>query len=112
MNTTSTVGPDGGTSQPAVTPPSDKWSLPSGRMMALVAGIVLVLVGGAMLAAVGWQYWGTDIAAKRKQADLRAEIHARWEYPTLSDLLGPQSSSASLGSADALIRVPAFGADF
>jgi sortase A len=81
-------------------------------VISLLAGTALVLVGVMMLANVGWQYWGTDIAAKRKHADLRAEIHARWDYPTVADLLGPQSASASLGSADALVRIPAFGPDY
>jgi sortase A len=81
-------------------------------VISLLAGTALVLVGVMMLVYVGWQYWGTDISAKSKQADLRDEIHARWKYPTVSDLLGPQAASASLGSADALLRIPAFGSDF
>ena len=42
-----------------------------------------------MLGYVGWQYWGTDFIAKRKQAELRDDLEARWEYPTVVDVLGP-----------------------
>jgi sortase A len=64
------------------------------------------------LGYVAWQYWGTDIIAKRKQAELRDELEARWEYPTVIDVLGPASVGNKLGSSDALIRIPAFGDDY
>lgn len=72
----------------------------------------MLAVGVAILGWVAWQYWGTDIVAKRAQAEIREEIHAKWDYPTLADLLGPQYNGASLGSADALVRIPAFGAEY
>lgn len=72
----------------------------------------MVVAGLVMLGYVAWEYHGTDIVARGRQSDLRAEIHARWDYPTVTDVLGPQSAVTPLGSADALVRVPAFGSDY
>lgn len=112
MNTTTSLGADGESAGAAVPSGSGKTRRPKGRVISLVAGIALLATGLIMLASVAWEFWGTNAVAKAKHADLREEIHAKWEYPTLVDLVGPQSSSASLGSADALVRIPAFGADF
>jgi sortase A len=112
MNTTTSLGSGGESAGAAVPSSSGKLPRPRGRVISLVAGIALLVAGLIMLASVAWEYWGTNIVAKRNQADIREEIHAKWEYPTLADLLGPQSSSASLGSADALVRIPAFGSDY
>jgi sortase A len=77
-----------------------------------VTGVLLVLVGLGLLGYVGWQYFGTNIIAKREHAALREEIKERWENPSASDVLGPDAAAAPLGSADVLIRIPEFGADF
>jgi sortase A len=112
MNTTTTFGPGGEPVEPDEGPGEGRVPRPKGRVISLLAGMVLLLVGVTLLGYVAWQYWGTDIIAHRKQAEIRDEIHARWEYPTVTDLLGPQSSSPPLGSADALVRIPAFGSDY
>lgn len=72
----------------------------------------LILAGVGVLGYVGWQYWGTDIIAKRKQAEVRDDLEARWEFPTVVDVLGPASVGNKLGSSSALIRIPAFGAGY
>ena len=59
---------------------------------------MLLLSGLVMLGYVAWEYYGTDIVAKHKQAELRDDLRARWDYPTVGDVLGPQSGTASLGS--------------
>ncbi len=81
-------------------------------MLSLVVGVVLILCGLAMWGYVAWQYYGTDVLAKNRQSDVRDRILARWKYPTVSDVLGPQSSATQLGDADALVRITAFGADY
>jgi sortase A len=112
MNTTTTLGGSDDSAEPPEPDGRDKLPRPRGRVISLMVGFLLLLAGLVMLGYVAWQYWGTDIIAHRKQAEIRAEIHARWEYPTVTDLLGPQSSSPPLGSADALVRIPAFGSDY
>lgn len=106
MNTTTTLEPVDGPDAPQPGPRSHV------RLATLAAGLVLILAGLSMLAYVGWQYYGTDIVARQKQDDLRDELRARWDYPTVGDVLGPQSGAVSLGSAEALIRIPAFGTDY
>lgn len=81
-------------------------------VLSLVVGVVLILCGLAMWGYVAWQYYGTDVLAKNRQSDVRDRILARWKYPTVSDVLGPQSSATQLGDADALVRITAFGADY
>jgi len=83
-----------------------------GRTISLVVGTALIVGGLSVLGYVAWQYWGTDWIAKGKQADLREEILAQWEYPTVADVLGPASASNQLGSSDALVRIPKFGSDY
>lgn len=114
MNPTSLSGPaddSAGSTSPAPVP-DDKPRRSRGRLISLVFGSVLILAGVSVLGYVAWQYWGTDIIAKRKQAELRDELEARWEYPTVIDVLGPASVGNKLGSSDALIRIPAFGDDY
>ena len=73
---------------------------------------MLILVGGSMLAYAGWEFYGTDIVARHKQAEIRADLEARWKYPTVADVVGPEAGGASLGSAIALVRIPAFGSGY
>jgi len=109
MNPTTTPSPAGGPTEP---PAPAKPRRSRGRLISLVVGLGLVLAGVSVLAYVGWQYWGTDIISKRKQAELRDDLEARWEYPTVVDVLGPDSVRNNLGSSEALIRIPSFGADY
>jgi sortase A len=111
MNPTTTSGTadPAEPTDPAASPPKRR---SRGRTITLVVGLALVLGGLSVLGYVGWQYWGTNWVAKGKQADLRDEIHARWEYPTVSDVVGPAAASNQLGSADALVRIPRFGSDY
>lgn len=95
----------------APTVPSDARRSPV-RTASLALGVVLLVSGMLMLGYVAWEYWGSDWVSKGKQADLRADLKAQWQYPTVGDLLGPESNGAALGSAVALVRIPAFGADY
>jgi sortase A len=82
------------------------------RLALTALGVVLVLIGGGMLMYVAWEYYGTDIVARHRQAQIRDDLEARWKYPTVADVVGPEAGSATLGSAVALIRIPAFGAHY
>jgi sortase A len=106
MNPTTTSNPADG---PTETPKPARARRSRGRLISLLVGLGLILAGVSVLGYVGWQYWGTDIISKRKQAELRDDLEARWEYPTVVDVLGPASVGNKLGSAEALIRIPAFG---
>lgn len=81
------------------------------RWAAMGVSVLLVLTGIGMLGYVGWEYAGTDVVARRSQADLKQEIRERWQHPTVADVVGPAALPA-LGSADALVRIPRFGADY
>ena len=97
MNPTTSPTPADGPTEPAA-PAKPRRS--RGRLISLVVGVGLILAGVSVLGYVGWQYWGTDIIAKRKQAELRDDLEARWEYPTVVDVLGPASVGNKLGSSE------------
>lgn len=63
-------------------------------------GIVLILVGLGVLGWVAWQYYGTNIMAKREHDRLREEIIQAWDEP--------EKKIKGVG----LLRVPRFGKDF
>ncbi len=83
-----------------------------GRLVGLCVALALVLTGVGVLSWVGWQYWGTDYIAKRKHEEIRADLRARWDHPTVVDLLGPAAAGPALGSPQALIRIPRFGTGY
>src|SRR3954451_5222592 len=116
MNTTTELGSD---PEPAADPGPGSDNAPSRgpvrdriRLGLMAVGVVLIIVGGSMLAYVAWEYYGTDIVARHNQDQIKSDLEARWKYPTVADVLGPEASGASLGSAVALIRIPAFGSDY
>jgi sortase A len=109
MNITTAFEPD---PEAAREPPADGGPRSRLRLVLSAIGIVMILIGGSMLAYVAWEYYGTDIVARHKQAQIRAELKEQWKYPTVGDVVGPDAASASLGSAVALIRIPAFGSDY
>jgi sortase A len=112
MNTTTAPDP---ASEPDAEASADESTSGTGRPIRLVLsaiGVAMVLIGGSMLAYVAWEYYGTDIVARHRQADIRADLEARWRYPTVADVVGPDAAGASLGSAVALIRIPAFGSGY
>jgi len=82
------------------------------RRVLLGAGVLSLLAGMVMFGYIGWRYQGTDMVANQRQADLVKELQASFRYPTVTDVLGPQSPVTRLGEAEALIRIPRFGADY
>ena len=85
---------------------------PSRRFVSWVVGVILALAGAATLSYVAWEYYATDIIAEHRQSDIRADLRARWQYPTVGDVLGTQGGAATLGSAEGLVRIPRFGSDY
>lgn len=78
------------------------------RWLTLV-GVLLILSGAGMLGYVGWQFYGTTWLSHRKQAALIEKLETQWDEP----VTGGGDSVASAGStADAIIRIPRFGADY
>jgi sortase A len=84
----------------------------SRRVLAGCIAAASLLGGLGMLGFLAWEYLGTDIVAEHRQADIRADLRASWQYPTVPDVLGPQAADVTLGAADALIRIPRFGSGY
>jgi sortase A len=84
----------------------------TGRSAVLLLGVLCVLTGVGMLGYLGWERVGSDVVASHNQSSVLSELEARWRYPTVDDVLGPQAAIAPLGTADAILRVPRFGADY
>ena len=78
-----------------------------------VVGLVLLLGGLSCLGWVGYQYVGTNVVSERAFDAGRQDLRQRW-----SDTPAPAGPSASPepdplpGDATALLRIPAFGADY
>lgn len=64
-----------------------------------MVGSILILVGLGFLGYVGWQYYGTDIISKHKQADVKSALTVDWAKGIDGDAIG-------------LLRVPRFGKDY
>ena len=73
-------------------------------------GVVLLVTGLSCLGWAGYQYLGTTLVAQQAFGSQRAELRSRWQEPqpaTSSNAPAPVP-----GDALALLRVPAFGADY
>ena len=110
MDSTPLRPAEGPEADPAPAEPPSRRSR-RGRKAALWVAVLLVLAGTGMLGYVAWQEVGTDVVAGRVQDELKQKIGARWQHPTVIDVVGPETSPP-LGSADSLIRVPRFGPDY
>ncbi|AWB91035.1 class E sortase [Aeromicrobium chenweiae] len=62
-------------------------------------GVALILAGLAVLGWFAWQYFGTNIVAKREQAQIKQTLKIDWGKGIDSDAIG-------------LLRVKRFGNDF
>lgn len=69
------------------------------RRVTTLLGVVLILAGLGLLGWFAWQYFGTNVVAKQKQAEIKQATVAQWK-----DGLD--------GDAVALMRVDRFGTDF
>lgn len=103
-----------GPAQTAGSGPPDaaaRWR-PGRRTVAVLIAVAVLLGGVAFAGYVAWEVYGTDVVARGRQAELRDQLRATWQYPTVTDVLGPQFTVAALGTADALVRIPRFGDDY
>ena len=73
--------------------------------MLLVTGLTLITAGAVVLAWVGWQFWGTNWVSKGRQAEVVSDLQRQWED-------GQGTVATDWGEANALLRVPRFGADY
>ena len=70
-------------------------------------GIVLVAGGLALLGYVGWQLYGTNYVSQQRHDETVASLRAEWDRPG-----GTASVRTGDSLAGAVVRVPAFGADY
>ena len=59
-------------------------------------GVSLILAGLGFLGYVGWQYYGTDVVSKHRQAEVKTQLRIDWGKGIDADAIG-------------LLKVPRFG---
>ena len=69
------------------------------RRAVTLLGIAMILAGLGFLAFCAWQYFGTNIVSKHKQADIKQSIATNWDNGIDGDDIG-------------LLRVERFGSDY
>lgn len=80
------------------------------RRPVVIAGIVLIAIGLGLLGYVGWEYFGTNIVSRHKQAQLRTQLAEDWgQQGTKGD---STRDAFGTGDAMAIVRIPRFGADY
>lgn len=70
-------------------------------------GALLIVAGLVLGGYVAWQVWGTTWQSERRHSSLVAEAEAQWAKPSPQ-----QKISSAYGEVSAVVRIPAFGADF
>lgn len=83
-------------------------------------GLVLLIAGLASLGWVGYQYFGTNVISEKAFDEERSELRQQWEDPAtkkadVSDQKRDKledGTSFVPGEAIALLRIPAFGAEY
>jgi len=69
------------------------------RRIATTIGVIMLVAGLAVLGWFAWQYFGTNIVSKHKQAQIKEETRRQWD-------------KGVEGDAIAMLRVKRFGADY
>ncbi|CAA9335300.1 MAG: putative membrane protein [uncultured Friedmanniella sp.] len=79
-----------------------------------VVGLVLLLTGLSCLGWVGYQYLGTNLVSERAFDSGRQDLRQRWEQapPATPRPSASPEPDPLPGDATALLRIPAFGADY
>lgn len=70
------------------------------------AGLVLVLAGLSVLAWVGWETWGTNVVAHRRQAEAVTSLREEWQHG------GSSTVRVGAGVATSIVRIPRFGKSY
>jgi sortase A len=109
MNSTASGG---STADPAGGPPGLAGIRVTRRLLSWCAGVALVLAGLVMLGFVAWEQFGTGVVAEHRQTDIREQLRQSWKHPTTTGAAGSQADGPTLGTADALVRIPRFGAGY
>lgn len=88
----------------------------AGSRLITLIGVGLVLSGLAVLAYIAWQYFGTNVVAKREHEALRTEIAELWDPDSEVAPSGEDDSqvetTADFGNIVGLVRIPRFGAEY
>lgn len=69
------------------------------RRLVFVLGVAMILAGLGFLTYCAWQYYGTNIVSKHKQAEIKQSIAQDWGKGIDGDAIG-------------LLRVPRFGSGY
>ncbi len=77
-----------------------------------MVSVVLLVLGLSCLGWVGYQYVGTNVVSERAHDSERAGLRARWSSTDPTVPGGNPTAVPETGEATALLRVPAFGADY
>lgn len=80
-----------------------------GRGRALWAGLALVVAGLLLLGYVAWQFFGTNVVSAHKRDQIVERTQRMWSAQAGVSL---QGRAVVHRSADALVRIPAFGRDY
>jgi sortase A len=72
-------------------------------------GIALILAGLAVLGYVAWQFFGTNVVSEHKQRQIVEDTQRAWSAD--ADVRG-SAKGVELHGADALVRIPRFGATY
>ncbi len=70
-------------------------------------GLLLLAAGLGLLGYVAWQLYGTDYVSRARHESTVASLRAEWARPQ-----GTGSVSSGSSAAGAIVRIPAFGADY
>lgn len=71
----------------------------------LAAALVLGLSGLAVCGYLGWQYLGSNLLAEHRRGQVVEELVGAWAE-------GADAATTRFGTADAVIEIPRFGADY
>ena len=79
-------------------------------------GVLLLVVGLSCLGWVAYQYFGTNVVSNRAFDVQRQDLRSRWQERPAAGAATPSATPAPAaplpGDATALLRIPAFGADY
>jgi sortase A len=86
-----------------------------------VVGVLLLVIGLCCLGWVGYQVFGTNIVSEKAFDTQRTELRAQWDREAETGAQGQKDAkgktkdvglTALEGEVTALLRIPAFGADY
>jgi len=98
---------------PEAPPKSRSWRL------TLIVGLVCVAVGVGLLGYVGWEYIGTNIVSKHRQAEITKGLKAQWESEGVKGSPAGEGVKDSVdveqverGEGMVLLHIQRFGTDY